>query len=112
MVILESKSIESSEETAEKLLESNNSQNKSHDDLLVVSDKAYTLNFDKGRDVTTFTVEIEKDGNYTFFTEHMPFEFEAASPRPLLTLTLTTLGTWWIFLRPRSFKSFGLIDSL
>ena len=40
------------------------------------------------------------------------FEFEAASPRPLLTLTLTTLGTWWIFLRPRSFKSFGLIDSL
>ena len=77
MVILESKSIESSEETAEKLLESNNSQNKSHDDLLVVSDKAYTLNFDEGRDVTTFTVEIEKDGNYTFFTEHMPFEFEA-----------------------------------
>ena len=77
MVILESKSIESSEETAEKLLESNNSQNKSHDDLLVVSDKAYTLNFDEGRDVTTFIVEIEKDGNYTFFTEHMPFEFEA-----------------------------------
>ena len=77
MVILESKSIESSEETAEKLLESKNSQNKSHDDFLVVSDKAYTLNFDKSRDVTTFAVEIEKDGNYTFFTEHMPFEFEA-----------------------------------
>jgi ABC-type Zn uptake system ZnuABC Zn-binding protein ZnuA len=39
--------------------------------------QAYTLMFDDGKDVTAFTVRIEKAGPYGFFTEHMPTEFEA-----------------------------------
>ncbi|WP_420337213.1 metal ABC transporter solute-binding protein, Zn/Mn family [Roseibium sp.] len=77
MVILESGDIEASEEMAEELLEAEASDAKSDGDVLVASDKAYTLNFDDSKDMTVFTVEIAKDGKYAFFTEHMPFEFEA-----------------------------------
>jgi len=77
MVILESGDIEASEEMAEELLEAEASDAKSDGDVLVSSNKAYTLNFDDSKDMTVFTVEIAKDGKYAFFTEHMPFEFEA-----------------------------------
>tara|TARA_B100000900_G_scaffold168117_1_gene142813 strand:+ start:343 stop:2190 length:1848 start_codon:yes stop_codon:yes gene_type:complete len=77
MVILQSSDIEKSEELASKLLESNDSINKSNNDVLVVNEKAYTLNFDQTKDKTIFNLEIKKTGKYTFFTEHMPFEFEA-----------------------------------
>ena len=50
---------------------------KSNNDILSVSEKAYVLNFDQKKDITEFNVEIKKDGKYAFFTEHMPFEFEA-----------------------------------
>ena len=39
--------------------------------------KAYSLNFDTTKDMTVFSVEIKKAGKYAFYTEHMPFEFEA-----------------------------------
>ena len=77
MVVLESDAIESSKEVAEELLESNDSEARRHDGVLVASDKAYVLSFDEARDMTVFTVEIKKEGKYAFFTEHMPFEFEA-----------------------------------
>ena len=77
MVILESNDIESSEELAKELLGSKKSINKKNNGTLVASNKAYVLNFDQGKESTVFNVEIEKDGQYTFFTEHMPFEFEA-----------------------------------
>ena len=77
MVILESGDIEASEEMAEELLESKDSDSKSHNDTLAVNDKAFTLNFDESKETTTFTVEIKKSGKFAFFTEHMPFEFEA-----------------------------------
>lgn len=77
MVILESGDIEAVEETAEELLEAEASTAASDGDVLTVSDMAYTLNFDPSKDMTIFTVEIANDGQYTFFTEHMPFEFEA-----------------------------------
>ena len=35
------------------------------------------LNFDESRETTVFSVEIKEAGKYAFFTEHMPFEFEA-----------------------------------
>ncbi|WP_415716526.1 metal ABC transporter solute-binding protein, Zn/Mn family [Roseibium sp.] len=77
MVILEADDIEASEETAEALLEAEASDAKSDGNVLVASDTSYTLNFDDAKDMTVFTVEIAKDGKYAFFTEHMPFEFEA-----------------------------------
>ena len=77
MVILESNDIESSEELAKELLGSKDSINKKNNGTLVASNKAYVLNFDQGRESTVFNIEIQEDGQYTFFTEHMPFEFEA-----------------------------------
>ncbi len=77
MVILESDDIELSEELAEELLGSDQNIEKSNNGILSVSDKAFVLNFDQKKDITEFNVEIKKDGKYAFFTEHMPFEFEA-----------------------------------
>ncbi|CAE19491.1 ABC transporter, substrate binding protein, possibly Mn [Prochlorococcus marinus subsp. pastoris str. CCMP1986] len=77
MVILESNDIESSEKLAKELLGSKKSINKKNNGTLVASNKAYVLNFDQGKESTVFNVEIQEDGQYTFFTEHMPFEFEA-----------------------------------
>ncbi len=77
MVILESDDIELSEELAEELLESDQNIEKSNNGILSASDKAFVLKFDQKKDITEFNVEIKKDGNYAFFTEHMPFEFEA-----------------------------------
>jgi len=77
MVIIETKDIHDSEELAEKLLEAKTSDNKSNGSVLTARDISYTLNFDESKNVTSFKVEIKKDGKYAFFTEHMPFEFEA-----------------------------------
>ena len=77
MVILESDDIELSEKLAEELLEAKASEAKGHNDVLVSKNKAYLLKFNNRKESTVFTVEIKKDGKYAFFTEHMPFEFEA-----------------------------------
>jgi len=77
MVILKSGDIEASEDLAEELLESKNSEVKRNNDKLVAQEKAYVLTFNERKDSTTFNVEIKKAGKYAFFTEHMPFEFEA-----------------------------------
>ena len=77
MVILNSGDIEASEELAKELLGSKDSETKRNNDKLVAQEKAYFLSFNEKKDVTTFTVEIKKAGKYAFFTEHMPFEFEA-----------------------------------
>ena len=77
MVILNSGDIEASEELAKELLGSQNSETKRNNDKLVAQEKAYFLSFNEKKDITTFTVEIKKAGKYAFFTEHMPFEFEA-----------------------------------
>ena len=77
MVIIETKDIHDSEELAEKLLEAKTSDNKSNGSVLTAKDISYTLNFDDSKNVTSFKVEIKKDSKYAFFTEHMPFEFEA-----------------------------------
>ncbi len=77
MIILKSGDIEASEELAEELLESKKSEVKRSNDTLVAQEKAYLLTFNERKDRTTFNVEIKKAGKYAFFTEHMPFEFEA-----------------------------------
>ena len=77
MVILESSDIEESEDFASELLGSDDSISKKDLSTLVPNNKAYTLKFEQKKDVTVFNVEIKKDGKYAFFTEHMPFEFEA-----------------------------------
>ena len=76
MVILKSGDIEASEEKAEALLSSDDTKTKRHDDKLVAGEVAYVLSFDEAKKTTTFKVEIEADGQFAFFTEHMPFEFE------------------------------------
>ena len=77
MVILMSDEIESSEERAEELLESSSSTDRNHNSTLSADDSAFMLNFDESKDTTVFSVEIKEAGKYAFFTEHMPFEFEA-----------------------------------
>ncbi len=77
MVILKSDDIEASEELAEELLESKNSEVKRNNEQLVAQEKAYVLTFNERKESTTFNVEIKQAGKYVFFTEHMPFEFEA-----------------------------------
>ena len=77
MVILMSDEIESSEERAEELLESRSSTDRNHSSTLSANDSAFMLNFDESRETTVFSVEIKEAGKYAFFTEHMPFEFEA-----------------------------------
>ena len=77
MVILKSNNIESSEKVAKKLLADKKSIEKNDKGTLLAGKKAYVLNFDQSKEITNFNVEIEKNGQYIFFTEHMPFEFEA-----------------------------------
>ena len=77
MVILKSNDIEGSEDIAKELLGSRFSTRRNNNGTLTASDKAFVLNFDQRKESTVFNVEIKEDGQYTFFTEHMPFEFEA-----------------------------------
>ena len=77
MVILKSNDIERSEDLAKELLGSKDSISRKNNQTLTASNKAFVLNFDQRKESTVFKVEIKDDGQYTFFTEHMPFEFEA-----------------------------------
>ncbi len=77
MVILESGDIETSEDIATELLEADKTINRNNNDILVPNDRAYVLNFDQRKDKTVFNLEIKRSGKYSFFTEHMPFEFES-----------------------------------
>ncbi|MCG8685572.1 MAG: zinc ABC transporter substrate-binding protein [Desulfobacterales bacterium] len=82
MVILSSNldgvaAIEDREEKAEGLMESHDVTKQVHGDTLSSNEsKAYQLVFDPDRNITEYRIIIEKEGVYTFFTEHMPFEFE------------------------------------
>lgn len=70
--------IENREEAAENLLKSSSAVEQVHGEVLTPNDNsAYQLVFDPNKNVTEFRVVIKKEGVYTFFTEHMPFEFEA-----------------------------------
>lgn len=70
--------IENRKEAAEDLVKSPRAIEQVHGEVLAPNDSsAYQLVFDPDRNVTEFRVVIEKKGVYTFFSEHMPFEFEA-----------------------------------
>ncbi|MEM9369711.1 MAG: zinc ABC transporter substrate-binding protein [Pseudomonadota bacterium] len=77
MVIMSADDIEAVEEAAEELLESGAAEAKADGETLTPKNTAYSLNFDASKDTTVFSVEITEGGTYGFFTEHMPFEFEA-----------------------------------
>ncbi len=77
MVILKSNDIERSEDLAKELLGAKEKINKKDKGTLTANNKAYVLKFDQRKDSSVFNVEIKDDGQYIFFTEHMPFEFEA-----------------------------------
>ena len=70
--------IEEQEEVAERLISSQSSVRRNHDGRLTPNEEnAYQLVFDANRNVTELRITIKNEGNYAFFTEHMPFEFEA-----------------------------------
>ncbi|MCH9813639.1 MAG: zinc ABC transporter substrate-binding protein [Epsilonproteobacteria bacterium] len=51
---------------------------KAKDGETIYHDKGiYQLHFDESKEMTVFRLTIKKSGHYLFFTEHMPFEFEA-----------------------------------
>ncbi|MEM6357518.1 MAG: zinc ABC transporter substrate-binding protein [Pseudomonadota bacterium] len=77
MVVLAADDIEAVEEAAEALIESDASEAKVDGETLTPKNIAYSLNFDASKDTTVFSVEVTEGGTYAFFTEHMPFEFEA-----------------------------------
>ena len=75
---------------------------KSDGEILVANNVSYSLNFDESKDMTHFTVNINEDGKYAFFTEHMPFEFDQMNtslktPQVMtlksLKLTIMTMDT-------------------
>ena len=68
--------IESIEEEAISILNSKNLIAKKDLDSLTPSNKLYNITFNQEKEMTKVTITITKDGNYVFFTEHMPFEFE------------------------------------
>jgi zinc/manganese transport system substrate-binding protein len=78
MVALSAEGIEDVEESAEEMLESDAAEAKVDGETLTPKGMAYLLEFDVSKDMTVFEVEIAEDGKYAFFTEHMPFEFEAS----------------------------------
>ncbi|CAA6818604.1 MAG: Zinc ABC transporter, periplasmic-binding protein ZnuA [uncultured Sulfurovum sp.] len=45
-------------------------------DVLNSQQSFYQLSFDETKKETIFKLDIQESGNYLFFTEHMPFEFE------------------------------------
>jgi len=63
-------------ELAEKLL-TQNVLKLTAGEMVKPSEVAYELTFDEKSDITKFKVSITEAGNYTFFTEHVPTEFEA-----------------------------------
>ena len=70
--------IEEQEEVAERLIKQQSSVRRNHDGKLIPDEEnAYQLVFDANRNVTKMRINIKKEGYYAFFTEHMPFEFEA-----------------------------------
>lgn len=68
--------IEAVHEKAEELFKGTAVAKKSGE-MIVPGDSLYQLEFDSSKDITTFKVKIDKVGNYVFFTQHVPTEFEA-----------------------------------
>lgn len=82
MVILSSdkkgkEAIEAIHEKAETIFKGTASEKKAGDPLLA-SDALYNLSFDQSKDKTSFSVKIDKEGTYVFFTQHLPTEFESS----------------------------------
>ena len=67
--------IESYENEAKNLFESNTIQAKDNDHI-DTNKQTFKLVFDQNKNQTLFKISIKEDGEYIFFTEHMPFEFE------------------------------------
>lgn len=68
--------IESYKDEAKKVFESQNTIHVKKGDSLQAVKEHYTLHFNEYEQQTVFKVSIKEDGEYLFFTEHMPFEFE------------------------------------
>lgn len=69
--------IEAVEEKAEELFGGKQQVSQKALDTIIPSETLYNLEFDNSKDSSVFTVKIEKEGTYVFFTQHLPAEFEA-----------------------------------
>ena len=67
--------IEAYKDKAIKIFESETNTARNGDNL-DANEKTYELHFDQNKNKTAFKITIKEDGEYIFFTEHMPFEFE------------------------------------
>jgi ABC-type Zn uptake system ZnuABC Zn-binding protein ZnuA len=67
--------IENNEQIAKKLFNSKTFQ-ANNGDTISKNKKTFELHFDENKNQTVFKLSIKEDGNYIFFTEHFPFEFE------------------------------------
>jgi ABC-type Zn uptake system ZnuABC Zn-binding protein ZnuA len=67
--------IETIHERAEELFKGATAAKKPGE-ILVPADTLYQLEFDSSKDISAFSIKIEKDGSYIFFTQHVPSEFE------------------------------------
>jgi len=68
--------IEGIEEEAISILKKDKFIAKKDLDTLTPSKNLYNITFNQNKEMTKVTITIKQDGNYVFFTEHMPFEFE------------------------------------
>jgi len=69
--------IEFYEKEAKNIFAKNKAKIAKNNSFLETSNSFYTLSFDETKDKTVFKVQIKQEGEYLFFTEHMPIEFEA-----------------------------------
>ena len=67
--------IEAYKDEAKYLFEANTKQAK-YNDHIDTNKQTFELVFDQNKNQTLFKISIKEDGDYIFFTEHMPFEFE------------------------------------
>ena len=67
--------IDSYEDEASKLFSLETTVARDNDNI-DLNKKIYELQFDQNKNRTLFKLSIKEDGEYIFFTEHMPFEFE------------------------------------
>lgn len=73
----QTKFLSTDKEKATNFFNSQNTLSRKDGEKLNTQESFYTLHFDENKEQTIFTLEIQKRGNYLFFTKHMPFEFEA-----------------------------------
>lgn len=89
IVILKSENIESAKSKAEILMESEIIIQKKDNEVLIPVEAPYLLIFDDTKDRTVFTINLEEEGKYVFFTEHMNMYLKKTFSKTLMEKILS-----------------------